>query len=386
MGLFTGAFTLTRFVAQGPKPRMFDHEHLDRLREARLPSPAGGTLARWAGGSHILDFDFSEAKNIYPDHLVWDFWTETDKIPADRFKAYYETELNGLASLNPSGLPTAKQKEQAREAARDQLEQEAKDGRFRKQKCIPVIWDMLRNEVLFGSTSDAAIQRFKQLFSETFMAHLFQTAIAETLEGRDAATLATKINSECKGLDLTNFNTGGQKPIDCRWALIDGRPDFIGNEMLVWLWHKSRGEGTVTVRDGSEIAFMFSGGMRLEHPTEKDNDTINAESAVRKPQAFRALQSGYLPRRTALTIVRNNEQFQFKLNAETLAFGALTLPKPEETDARARTIARFNSIRDFLESFDLLFDHFVQLRTSRLWESEVADIRKWLNVGRAVMA
>ena len=93
---------------------------------------------------------------------------DTDKLPADLLRAYYAVELKALSKNNPSGFASARQKREAKEIARDRLEQEAKDGRYRKRKCIPVLWDRLSNEVLFGATSLTQVDRLCSLFEQTF--------------------------------------------------------------------------------------------------------------------------------------------------------------------------------------------------------------------------
>jgi hypothetical protein len=112
---------------------------------------------------------------------------------------------------------------------------------------------------------------------------------------RTAAALACSFHPAAKDAVFSKFLPDG--PEEVRWSLFEGTPAFLGNEFLLWLWSESDTRDTVKVRDGSDITYMFSGGVRLEHPTEKDNDTINAGSAVRKPQALRAIQSGHLPAR-----------------------------------------------------------------------------------------
>ena len=63
---------------------------------------------------------------------------DTDRLPGALLKAYYEADLAALSRDDPSGFASAKQKREAKESARDRLEAEAKDGRFKRRKCTPV--------------------------------------------------------------------------------------------------------------------------------------------------------------------------------------------------------------------------------------------------------
>jgi len=172
MSFLSGRVTFLRFRVDGPKPLVFTGEHLGRLEEFKSGrekiASADVIDYGWTAGAHNLDVAFEPAKNIVNDALCVELCVEFDKLPADKLKAYYEVDLKALAAQNPTGLPNAKQKREAKESARDRLEDEAKDGRYRKRKCMPMLWDATSNEVLFGVTSYAHVDRLVSLFQQTF--------------------------------------------------------------------------------------------------------------------------------------------------------------------------------------------------------------------------
>src|SRR6185437_2830195 len=133
---------------------------------------ADGIEVGWTAGDHILDTDFHLEKNIINDTLHFEMRVDVDRLPSDLLRAYYAVELKALTKNNPSGFPSARQKREAKESARERLEEEAKDGRFRKRKCVPVLWDHLSNEILFSTTSITHIDRLCSLFEQTFQKKL----------------------------------------------------------------------------------------------------------------------------------------------------------------------------------------------------------------------
>src|SRR5438046_2494790 len=172
MGFFSGRVTCTRFRVVGHSPGMFGPEHLERL-EARAAGKqktmaADGVEVGWAAGDHILDTRFDLAKNIINDALHFAVRIDQQKLPADLLRAYAQVELEALASKNPSGLPSARQKREARQTARERLEDEAKDGRYLKRKTYELLWDGLSNELLVGATAVTVIDRLHSLFQQTF--------------------------------------------------------------------------------------------------------------------------------------------------------------------------------------------------------------------------
>src|SRR5262249_50977759 len=156
----------------GRAPGMSGPEHLKRLAAHAIgksrKATADGVEVGWTAGDHILDLKFDLAKNIVNDTLHFAVRVDQQKIPGDLLRAYTQVELEGLAAANPSGIASRKQKQQAKETARERLEQEAQDGRFLKRKAYPVLWDALTNELLVGTTSANVLDRLHTLFQQTF--------------------------------------------------------------------------------------------------------------------------------------------------------------------------------------------------------------------------
>lgn len=386
MGIFDkGSVSFRRFTVAGTKPRLFGDEHLERLAAFARPkvASADGVEWGWGAGTHPADTAFDHLKQVYTDHLLADLFRQQDKLPADRIKVYYETGLKALADANPSGHPTARQKREARESARDQVEGEARDGRWKKWTCYPVMWGLRRNDVYLGCTSLPTADKLLTLFPDTFAKNLTQAGLAGDLTPVTAGRIALKVNPKATHERLTSFITeqSDSDPAGPVWHADDSTPDWLGSEFLVWLWWMSERTDAVTGGDGTEIVFMFSGGVRFDCPYGTTGDTTtNATSGVRTPEARAALKVGKLPRRAALTLVRHNEQFAFKLRPETLEVNGLKLPPaPEDvTDPRERHIHRLNAIENAYEAIEQLLVAFLNRRLSPdWWQGEAAEVRRW---------
>jgi hypothetical protein len=114
MGFLTGGVTYQRFRADGLKRASFGPDDLAKLEQhasGRDPvAAADGVSAGWTAGKHVLDLDFSLEKNVVAESLHFDLCVETERLPGDKLKAYYEVELKALSAGNPSGRPSALQK------------------------------------------------------------------------------------------------------------------------------------------------------------------------------------------------------------------------------------------------------------------------------------
>jgi hypothetical protein len=380
MSFFTGRVTCTRFRVAGRSPRSFGPDHLEQLAahaigKQRLAS-ADGVEAGWIAGDHILDTRFELAKNIVNDTLHFALRVDSQKVPGDLLRAYTQVELEGLAAANPSGHPSARQKREARQNARDRLETEAADGRFLRRKAYPLLWDALSNELLVGTTSVTAVDRLLTLFQQTF-GRGFEVHGA----GRQAF-LQAEVRNQTRAVDdaaPTAFVPGASGSA-LAWLPDESTRDFLGNEFLLWLWFVLENESdTLTLADGSEVAVLLARTLVLECPRgQTGKETFSSDGPTRLPEAHRAIQAGKLPRKVGLTLSRHEQQYEMTLQAETLAITGARLPTPEAEDDRARLEERVTQIRHLLETLDLLYDAFGQHRFGAAWSKELPRIQKWL--------
>lgn len=380
MGFFSGRLTMSRYQVVGAAPDFFGPKQIAKLAEnmtgrQRLAS-ADGIEVGWIAAAHILDTRFDLAKNIINDMLFFGLRVDSQKLPADLLRAYYQTDLDALAANNPSGRPSARQKKEARESSRERLEHEAKDGRYLKRKAIEVVWDRLSNELYFGTTSMTDVDRLMSLFKNTF-----GFGIEAITAGRRAYQLA-ELHQRTRNVDdaSPSIFVPNHSATDVAWILDESSRDFIGNEFILWLWYYLDTHGdTIKLTDGSEVAVMLARTLTLECPRgETGHETISHEGPTRLPEARRAIQSGKMPRKVGMTLVRHGAQYEFTLHAETLAIGSARLPPLEEEDDRARLDERATQVRSLIETLDLLFDAFGGVRFSIEWTKELSKMQKWL--------
>jgi hypothetical protein len=381
MGFFTGRLTCVRYRVEGAAPRSFGPEHLERLSAHAIGKQAvagaDGVLAGWTAGDHILDTRFELAKNIVNDTLHFALRVDAQKVPGDLLRAYFQVELEALAAgSNPSGHPSARQKREARQAARDRLEAEAADGRFLRRKAYPVLWDALSNELLIGTTSSSAIDRLQTLFRQTFDRGF------EPLGAGRQAFLQADARDQSRGVDdaAPAAFVPGTTAGEVAWLPDEANRDFLGNEFLLWVWYVLDSESdTLRLADKSEVAVMIARTLVLECPRgQTGRESISSDGPARLPEAHRAIQAGKLPRKAGLTLVRHDQQYELTLQAESLAVSGAKLPAPEGETDRARLEERVTQLRHLLETLDLLYDAFGSHRFGSGWPRELAKIQKWL--------
>lgn len=380
MPFLTSRLTAVRFSARRQQP-IFDAGDVALLvnhaiGSQRIAAGDGGQHG-WVAGDHALDTDFTLEKNIVNDSLQFGLRIDTNKPPAELLKAYTAIELKAMATENPSGIPSKRQRREAKQLAKDKLEEESRDGRFIKRRVYPVMWDATAGELLVGATSAKAIETALHLFAQTF-GFLPQPLFA----GSQAAHLA-----EARGLTRAvddaspSVFTAGQGD-DIAWELTEQSRNFLGNEFLLWLWYYLENKtDTLKLTDDSEAVVMLARSLYLECPRgQTGKESIRSDGPTRLAECLRAIQTGKLPRKVGLTVVRHDAQYELTLQAETLAIGGAKLPAVEGDGERARLENRVTQIRHLLETLDLLYDAFLQRRLGAGWAGELAAMKRWLSL------
>jgi len=375
MSFLSGRLAFARFRVSGAAPRGFGTDKLEKLEANAFGSQrlaaADGVEVGWTAGDHILDTRFDLEKNVLGDALHFAFRVDTEKAPADLLHAYYALELKSDAPVNPS----PRQKREAREAARERLEREARDGRYTRRKSYDVLWDGPSNELLIATTAVTVIDRLHGHFQKTF-GRKFEPMTAGTI----AFTLA-EARQQMRGVDdsrpspfVPSLSTG-----DVSWIADEASRDFLGNEFLLWLWFRSDSEeDSLTLSDGSEVAIMPARTLTLECPRgQTGKETITSDGPTRLPEALRAAQTGKLPRKCGFTLVRHDETYELTMHAETLAVTGAKLP-PSDESGRLAIEERLGQIRSLIETLDLMYDAFGAIRCGSAWTKELAKLQKWL--------
>jgi hypothetical protein len=384
MGFDSGAISYTRFNVVGESPTLPDEDTLKKfdqfaLREDDLTS--NEIDYGWCGGRHVLDGSFHFGHNVYNDCIAVGLRIDTNKVPAELKKAYVSLEETAAASQNPSGFASKNQKREAKESATRRIEEDLASGRFRKRKMVDVLWDLPGRSV-YAAVSMSQRDQLMELFERSFKL---------SLEPITAGNLALRLmedagkRREYEDLVPTRFMTGpaGEtQPAEYPWsAKGDRAKDWIGNELLMWLWHEASTHGG-EIRYGNDQAatLMFNKTLDLDCVYGQTGKCgLKFETPAEMPEAIDAIRSGKVVRKAGLALVLHGQLHTFTLGAEQLAISGLKLPEVEQADSpRVLFEERITMLRDFQRAIDAIIATFMQVRGSASWEAYVGNFRRWL--------
>lgn len=379
MGFLSGSSTFQRYWVAGETVSPSE-EHLETLEQhsiehASAPSPDEPSVG-FLAGEHLLDLNFEWGKNVVDDALHFGIRIDTNQVPSAIRKAWLQLELAQLTADSPGSRPTKVQRQEANEAVDARCAEEAATGRFRRMQQVPMLWDTRQGLLYVGSSSSEANRLCVELMEQAFELELdwitsskLAAAFAEEHDRQEAFY----------AVEPSAFHPEGSGEIYW-WNGQANNVDYLGNEFLLWLWWHYANEGdTVALADESEVTFMFARTLGLECPRgEHGKDTLSSDSPIQLPEAELALRSGKLPRRSGLTLVRHDQQFDFALQAETFCVSGAKM-RLGEADLRED---RVEALRNLSETLDLLYGAFCNRRLSDAWGEDFEQIQHWLQPGK----
>jgi hypothetical protein len=386
MGFDSGSITCRRFAVVGEQPSTIDQSLLDRLAEHALRDGDIGVPEEveygWCGGRHVLDGAFTFDSNVYAEALHFALRLDTNKVPGELKKAWQIMEEEAVAAGNPSGFISKKQKRDVKDVVGRKIDDELRTGRFRRSRLLPVLWD-LPSQTLYCAAGGANQEKLMELFERTFglsLVPLTAGAIAlRLLEPRGR-------RRDYEDLRPTRFVHGpegeSQYP-EYPWVAKGPEPkDFIGNEFLLWLWHQADvAGGEVKTEAVGEVAILIDRALDLDCAYgQTGKDTLRGDGPTHMPEARDALRSGKVPRKATLILNARGLQYEVNFNPEAFFLGSSKLPEvPEAENVRVLFEERVALLRDLSKTLDALFDTFLKVRTSSVWEGHTGSMRRWIH-------
>ncbi|MBN2192801.1 MAG: hypothetical protein JW751_08275 [Polyangiaceae bacterium] len=157
---------------------------------------------------------------------------------------------------------------------------------------------------------------------------------------------------------------------------------FLGSEFLTWLWFKIElFEGTFDIGELGSTEVWFDTAMALVGwVDEGEKITLRGTAPSSTPEAAEALRQGKVPHKASLRmVVGGNEEYVFTFNARAFSVSGVKIPAILTEAAEEQFYERMRLLEQLDELIVSLYDEFVLLRLSPLWDGEVAPaMREWV--------
>jgi hypothetical protein len=339
----------------------------------------------WVGPVHMYDGEMSVGDTIYADAVHLGLRIDTNKVPGNVRKAHVAMEEAAVAANNPSGFISKAQKKEVKESVKAKLEEEVKEGKHCRSKVVPILWDVPRR-VMYTGASGATLEKLLEITERTW-----GVAAEPITAGSMIAMYAEKngITQQYEDLRPTRFMLGAQGEgvyPDYPWVSKSTNPkDFVGNEFLLWLWYADNNNGGVIKTDNGDVTIFIDRSLDLEcayGQTGKEN--LTGDGPSKTPEAMEGLRTGKMPRKAGLIVDHENQQFSFKLLAESMTFNSTKLPEVEDAETpRALFEERVSLLADCCHAVDVMFKSFCALRLdTAAWSAITINITAWIEKGK----
>jgi hypothetical protein len=389
MAFASGPVTFKRFFVDGAAPKRVDQDLLDAaarraIGQGSVVTKDGGE-AGWVTGDHILDTKFDFAKNAIAECLYLAMRIDANKPPSDLLRSYQKIHEQALLEKSGREFLTKQERREARDAAKNQADKEAKAGRFRRMHQYPVLWDLVRNQVYLAATAPAVVDRFAVLFKETFDRALTAATAGEMASRFAGAARLAGSYEELRPAQFTTPPEGAEMEHGFAPGEEARSKDYLGTEWLMWLWYRSRHEEVdVTPANGEEDAIgRFEKSLELDCAYKMTGSvTIRTDDPSHCPEATAALAAGKLPIRAGLQLAHRGEAYACAVRGDVMHFGGVLLPLSTEPDnPRVLFEERTAKLRDFTDAVSASYNEFLRHRLSSRWPKLLAAIRAWIATG-----
>ena len=386
MSFASGSLSFVRFAVVGNSPGQITEEVLEKFAEHKLLE-ADGVVPDdenwgWCGGRHVLDGEFSFDANVYNDCVHVGLRIDTHRPPGDVKRAYLMIEEQAASK---DGFISKAAKRDAKDAAMRKLDDEKREGRFRKSKMTPILWDV-KNSTLYGPSAVSVQEKLYEIFDRTFGLSLIPLTSGNLALRRLEGTGKRRDYEDARPSRFVAGPQGESQPAEYPWVAKGPQAkDFFGNEFLAWLWWTTETHG-----GGIDTAGAGSVDVMVEKVLDLDcvfgmtgRDTLKSDGPTHMPEARHALRSGKVPRKLGL-LLDGPAAYSLTLSGESLAASTLALPDVEDADSpRVVFEERINLLRDFGRTLDGLFNAFLDKRAGSGWPATTAAIREWIHRGVA---
>jgi len=392
MAFASGPVTFKRFYVGGAAPRRVEQDLLDRIARRAIGEGSSaiqdGSEAGWVTGDHVLDIEFDFAKNAIADCLYIAMRVDVNKPPSDIVRSYQKMHEQALLEKSGQEFLTRQQRREALDAAKNQADKEAKSGRYRRMHQYPMLWDLPRNQVYFGATAPAVVDRFVILFKETF-GHALTAASSGEMASRFAGT--ARLTGAYDDLRPAQFTTPPDgADLDQGHAPGDEarRKDYLGVEWLMWVWYQSRHEDAAQDGGRDEALVRFEKTLQLDCPYKLTGSvSLRTDDPSHSPEATAGLATGKLPIKAGLQMVHRGEAYACAVRGDVMHFSGVLLPLlADPGNPRVVFEERTSKLRDFTDAITASYEEFLKHRLSSRWPKLLAAIRAWIAMDGIAMS
>lgn len=162
---------------------------------------------------------------------------------------------------------------------------------------------------------------------------------------------------------------------------------FLGGEFLLWLWFsRDVTGGEIYITGRGAVLVSLETQIALADPlAEREKVSIRGIDPFGGAEASEALSTGKLPRKVGLRVVFEQSEWVMTIDSNTLALSGVKLPAQVSQGSEELFYERMRLLEQIHELVTALYAHFLGVRLSPAWASDVAPaLRAWVQSGEVM--
>ena len=397
MSFHTGSVSYARFKVTGTPPTGVDQAFLDTLEEHTLSASRIGVPdeieSGWVAGRHVFDERFAVEAISFGDRVVLGMRVDTNRVPSELKRAYRSMAEGELTEGSVTGFLSRREKMVAKETAEERCRNELVEGKHRKSKLVPILWDFKRQTILMPGFSDGVVKALGDLLHKSFdcgieslsagaMASAWCTRKGLSREYEDAKPSAFTPPPSAVSEDGEGIHT----PF-VPWSRQDPEPkDYLGNEFLLWLWHEcEQGTGMIELDSGSA-------GVVIDRTLDMDcawdatgKMTMRGDRVTRQGEVKHARKVGKWPRKAGLVVASSETGgasgggWELTFQADRFLLTSVKLPKADDVETpRDLMEHRVESLMELDEIMVEMYYRFLEYRLGGHWSRVRQTVGAWM--------
>jgi hypothetical protein len=156
---------------------------------------------------------------------------------------------------------------------------------------------------------------------------------------------------------------------------------FLGNEFLAWLWFKVElFEGTLPLGELGACEVWFDTQLVLTSlMDETEKVTLRGSAPSSSAEASEALRQGKFPSKASLRFVIGGEEYVATFTGQSFALSGIKVPQVLKEEQEEQLIERMRLIEQLSDSVSALYDEYLALRLSSVWDATALPaLREWV--------
>lgn len=154
---------------------------------------------------------------------------------------------------------------------------------------------------------------------------------------------------------------------------------FLGNEFLLWLWHRDD-EDLASYKLGQDhVELHFDDRLQLEAAlAEAETSDLKGGAPAHSPEAHKALQVGKRVAKAKMRLSKGEREWSFAVDTSTFKLSGIKIPAVLSKEEDEPFYERMFLIEELNDAWRGIYAQFLQVRLTDDWEKTRKAIADWI--------